>query len=155
MVKFSKFIKEKGVEILKNIIFILLFFILLTACKNTQVYNHNYKYVGEGDYWQAEFQVKGKDVFYEDNGITKYAGESVYESTLTYKGSIEELQSIKKFKYSVEYPGGSYRENRSGPLNDGTFTFSGSGIRARENDKIYVVVNWDDLEESFELKVQE
>lgn len=135
---------------MKNSIFILLFLILLTACKNTQEYN----YVGEGDYWQAEFKVIGNGVFNKENEITEYVNNSIYYSTLTYKGSIEELQSIKKLKYSVEYPGGSFRSNKSGQLNDGTFTFSGSGIRVAENDTIDVVVNWDDLEESFELKLQ-
>lgn len=137
---------------------ILLIFIL-SSCSNTEVYNHDYKLVGEGDFWKAEFHLKGEELFYEKNGIIKYDSKIGYGSTLTFKGSMEELQSIKRFKYSFEYPSGSFRSNSfdeplNQPLNDRTFTHTGSGIIARETDTIHVVVNWDDFEESFELKIQ-
>lgn len=133
----------------------LLFSIMvLTACAETT--NHNYKFTGEGEHWEAEYSYEGIEIWGEDGGTRTYSNEDSYEFVLKYKGSLEELSSMKKLEYAYETTakGGSKTETFTDPPTEVIFTTGGSskgGAKVSEDSIIQIDVKWDDFEESFEL----
>jgi hypothetical protein len=73
---------------------------ILTAC--SEPINSDYKFVGESDHWEAEYSYKGTEIWGEDDGKRTYSNDANYEFVLQYKGSIEDLSSLKKLEYSYK-----------------------------------------------------
>lgn len=127
---------------------------LLTACSETT--NNDYKFSGESEHWEAEYSYKGTEKWGEKDGQRTYSNEDSYQFVLKYKGSIEELSSLKKLEYSYETNSkrGKTTEEYTEPPSTGTFSSSGGskgGAKVHEDEVIKVNVKWDDFEESFEL----
>ncbi|MBO0587515.1 hypothetical protein I2484_09410 [Sporosarcina sp. E16_8] len=127
---------------------------VLTACAETT--NNDYKFKGESEHWEAEYVYTGTEVWRKDNGNRTYSSEDSYQFILKYKGSLEELSSIRKLKYAHETTSSSGETTREfdGPPEVLSFTASGAskgGVIVREDEVIQVKVKWGDLEESFEL----
>ena len=123
---------------------------LLTACTETK--NNDYKFTGESDHWEAEFAYKGTEKW---GGKETYTNEDSDEFRLKYKGSLEELSSLKKLYYSYETNSrrGDSNQEFTEPPSTVTFSTSSSsnGAMVREDTVIKVNVKWDEFEESFEL----
>ncbi|MFS0688773.1 hypothetical protein AB1K89_05985 [Sporosarcina sp. 179-K 8C2 HS] len=139
---------------MKKITTFLIAITLLIACSET-TYN-DYKFSGESEHWEAEYSYKGTEKWGEKNGQRTYSNEDSYQFVLKYKGSIEELSSLKKLEYSYETNRGHGKttEEYTDPPSTRTFSSSGSskgGAKIRVDEVIKVNVKWDDFEESFEL----
>ena len=73
---------------------------------------------GESEHWEAEYVYRGTEVWRKDNGKRTYSNEDSYQLVLKYKGSLEELSSIRKLEYAHKtiLVAGKRRENSMGPL---------------------------------------
>jgi hypothetical protein len=60
---------------LKKILTVFFAMIILTACSNEEIINYEYKYVGEGKYWEAEYLLKGTELWGEEDGRGTYSNE--------------------------------------------------------------------------------
>ena len=85
---------------------ILLVTLLLTACTDEDVIKHDYSFTGEGQYWEAEYLYEETEMRGEKNNGTTHSHESKDIFILRYKGSSEEIQSIKRVDYSYETSAG-------------------------------------------------
>ncbi|WP_180968093.1 hypothetical protein [Cytobacillus massiliigabonensis] len=141
---------------MKRILTVLFAMIILNACSNEEIIHYEYRYIGEGEYWEAEYVFKGTELWGEENGRGTYSNENNDELVLKYKGSLKDLSSVKKLEYSYETSAGSGSNTREfdHPPNGKTFKSAGSsknGAKVNENEMIQVHVKWDDYEESFKL----
>jgi hypothetical protein len=144
-------------NLIKTSIFIMI--MILAACSTEEVTNYQYTFIGEGEFWTAEYLYEGTEIWGEEEGITTYSNEDSYLFRITYKGSTEDIQSMEKLEYSYDTSAGGASIVREfyEPPNDITFTMSGGSIGAKvqEEEIIQVNVKWHDFEESFELTNQE
>ena len=136
---------------MKKIITLLFSIVLLTACSET-TYN-DYKFSGESEHWEAEYSFQGTE---KSGGKDGSSNEDSYEFRLKYKGTLEELSSLKKIEYSYEtnFSGEDITKEFTEPPSTVTFSSSGhsiGGAEVEEDEVIKVNVKWDDFEESFEL----
>ncbi|WP_026575630.1 hypothetical protein [Bacillus sp. UNC438CL73TsuS30] len=158
---------------MKKILTLLLFTIMvLTACtvttdktKNEDVknevidnktINNNYKFVGESEHWEAQYLYNGTETWKDDKGVASYSNKDNYKLVLKYKGSLKELSSMKKLKYSFKTnsSSGKTEEDFPAPPKDRIFTARGGsegGAKVEKDEVIQVHVKWDKFEESFEL----
>jgi hypothetical protein len=141
---------------LKKILTVFFAMIILTACSNEEIINYEYKYVGEGKYWEAEYLLKGTELWGEEDGRGTYSNENSDEFVLKYKGSLKELSSVKHLEYSYETSagGGGGTREFDDPPKEKIFKSTGgskNGAKVNEDEIIQVHVKWDDFEESFEL----
>lgn len=139
---------------LKKIIMLLIVILVLTACAKRV--SNDYKFKGESEHWEAEYVYRGTEVWKKDNGERTYSNEDSYQFLLKYKGSLEELSSIRKLEYAhkTNSSGGETTKEFDGPPEELLFTASGAsegGTKINEDEVIQVNVKWGDLEESFEL----
>lgn len=131
---------------------------VLTACSGDEKQHYGYTFNGEGNYWEAEYSVSGTEIWGKENGSTTFSNEDSDEFVLTYKGTLQELSSLKSLEYSYETStgsGGSGTREFDEPPTEVTFRTGGSGgngAKVREDEVIQVKVKWDSYEESFELK---
>ncbi|MCL7745625.1 hypothetical protein [Halalkalibacter alkaliphilus] len=134
---------------------LLLLTLLLSACSNEEVIKHDYLFTGEGQYWEAEYIYEGTEIWGEENNRTTYSHEKKDTFVLTFKGSLDEMQSIKNLDYSYQTSAGGSSVSREfdQPPNDISFRTSGGGTGAKINkdETIPVIVKWNGSEESFEL----
>lgn len=134
---------------------LLLMILLLSACSAKEVTNYKYTFIGEGEFWQAEYVYEGTETWGEEDGRTIYINEVSDVFRLTYKGSIEEIQAIEQLEFSYDTSTGSGSSIRefAEPPRDITFTITsgGTGAKITEEENIQVNVKWDDFNESFEL----
>ncbi|WP_096271166.1 lipoprotein [Paucisalibacillus globulus] len=141
---------------MKRIITLLLSILLLAACSETT--NNNYIFTGESEHWEAEYVYEGIEKWGEKDGQRTYSNNDSYKFVLTYKGSLEELSSIKKLEYSFETRSGSSDSTMEFTEPPSTVMFSSSGgstgAKVSENEIIKVNVKWDDFEETFELQTK-
>jgi len=140
---------------LKKILMLLIVILVLTAC--TKRVSNDYKFKGESEHWEAEYVYRGTEVWKKDNGDRTYSNEGSYQFLLKYKGSLEELSSIRKLEYAhkTNFSGGETMREFDGPPEELLFTASGAskgGAKISEDEVIQVKVKWDDFEESFELR---
>ncbi|MFJ5718294.1 hypothetical protein [Neobacillus sp. NPDC093127] len=153
---------------MKKILTLLFTILVLTACtevtkneitkeeinKDEVTYN-NYKFIGESEHWEAEYIYKGTETWGDNNGTKTYSNEDNYEFVLKFKGSLEELSSMRNLKYSyktISSGGESERDFDESPR-EIIFTSKGSsnGAKVSKDEVIQVNVKWDKFEESFEL----
>ena len=123
---------------------------------NAETTEHNYQFIGESEHWEAEYSYKGTELWEEDEGKTAYSKKDNYVLTLKYKGSLEELSSMKNLEYSYEttISSGNKREAYPDPPSEKVFKTSGSSVNGAmvgKDEVIKVNVKWDGFEESFEL----
>ncbi|MGO4890644.1 hypothetical protein ACJ2A9_23160 [Anaerobacillus sp. MEB173] len=144
-------------NLFKTSIFIII--IILAACSNEEVTNYEYTFIGEGEFWKAEYIYEGTEIWGEEEGKTTYSNEDSDLFRITYKGSTEDIHSMKKLEYSYDTSGGSATSVREydDPPNDTTFTIKGggTGMKVKEDEIIRVNIKWDNFEEAFELTNQE
>jgi hypothetical protein len=140
-----------GVKLKKILVLLLSTIMVLTACSET--INSDYKFVGESEHWEAEYSYKGTEIWGEDDGQRTYSNKANYEFVLEYKGSVEELSSLKKLEYSykVNSQGASGAQEYTEPPRIVIISSKGSATKVNEDEVIQVNVKWDDFEESFEL----
>ncbi|WP_458353592.1 hypothetical protein [Peribacillus frigoritolerans] len=117
---------------------------------------HNYQFTGESEHWEAVYSYEGTELWGENDGQTTHSSKDNYKLVLTYKGSLEELSSMKNLEYTYETTtsSGSKTEAYTEPPSEKVFTIGGgseNGAIVGEGEVIQVNVKWDGFEESFEL----
>jgi len=130
----------------------------LTACSEKT--NESYTYVGESEHWKAEFVYDVSETWGEKNEKGNYSNEEEYMLTFTYKGTESDLVSIKNISYGYETVSGSGSKTRqfTEPVTQTVFKIGGNAkntARIFPHHVITAKVQWDDYEESFELKIKE
>lgn len=140
---------------MKRLLTFLFPLFFLAAC--TDIKQNDYKFTGESEHWEAEYSYKGTETRGEDNGIGTYSNENSYKFTLTYKGSLEELSSMRRLEYSYStlHSNGKRTEEFNEPTTTIVFSNSGgskNGAKVNEDEVILVKVKWDDREESILLE---
>ncbi|MFF2501347.1 hypothetical protein [Peribacillus sp. NPDC058075] len=124
---------------------------------NQEKTEHNYQFAGESEHWEAVYSYKGTEIWGKnDSKQTTHSSKDNYKLVLTYKGSLEELASIKNLEYTYETTtsSGTKTEVYTEPLDEKVFSMSGAsenGAIIGEGEVIKVYVKWDDFEETFEL----
>lgn len=139
---------------MKKILTFLFPLFLLTACSD--ITHNDYRFTGESEHWEAEYSYTGTETRGEDNGIGTYSNEDSHKFTLTYKGSLEELSSMRKLEYlySTLSSNGKSTEEFTEPTTTKIFSSSGgstNGAKVTKDEVILVKVKWDDVEESILL----
>ena len=138
---------------------------VLTACsfttsKDTQSETraeHNYQFIGDGEHWEAEYSYEATEIWKEnDRKQTAHSSKDRYTLVLKYKGSLEELSSMKNLEYTYETTtsSGTQTEQYTEPPREKVFRSGGgseNGAIIGEGEVVKVNVKWDDNEESFEL----
>lgn len=118
---------------------------------------HNYQFAGESEHWEALYSYKATELWGENGaGQLTNSSKDSYELVLKYKGSLEELSSMKNLEYTYETTSssGTKTESYTEPPSENVFKTSGAsenGALVGEGEVIKVNVKWDDNEESFEL----
>lgn len=128
-----------------------------TESQNNDVITHDYTFTGESEHWSAVFDVEGEEVFYEEEEVMKRDSEVHSEFELTYKGSLDELSSVKEISYGYNTPKSASEVNRTfedAPLDEKVFNETGNTL-VREDRTIEVFVEWDDHAETFHLEATE
>ena len=143
---------------MKKIIAIVLVTFFLAACSEKT--HENYIFVGESEHWKAEFVYDVSETWGEKNGKGNYSNEVQYTLTLTYKGAVSELATIKKVSYGYETTTSSASNTieLTEPLTKSEFKLSGSrenSARIFPHHVITAKVQWDDFEETIELNIEE
>ncbi|KOR83428.1 membrane lipoprotein lipid attachment site-containing protein [Peribacillus frigoritolerans] len=150
---------------MKKILTVLFIMMVLTACsfttsKDTQSETrteHNYQFIGDSEHWEAEYSYEATEIWKEnDRKQTAHSSKDSYELVFKYKGSLEELSSMKNLEYSYETTNesGSTIEQFPEPPSEKVFRTGGGsegGAILGEGEVVKVTVKWDDKEESFEL----
>ncbi|MFE4144549.1 hypothetical protein ACFX4I_22345 [Peribacillus sp. YIM B13472] len=117
---------------------------------------HNYQFTGESEHWEAVYSYKATEIWGRIGKQTTHSSKDNYVLTLKYKGSLEELSSMKNLEYSYEttISSGNKREAYPDPPSEKVFKTSGSSVNGAmvgKDEVIKVNVKWDGFEESFEL----
>lgn len=144
---------------------IMLIVFMFTSCSNKEtietkqdVINHNYTFKAENDMWIAEYKVVGTETFTKNNGVLNVETESNNELSITYKGKLTDLSSIRHMELSYESRINSgkmvndYEKDES--ITSKTFTIKSGGKNCAipdENDIIKVIINTDGIEHTLEL----
>ncbi|MFK4390024.1 hypothetical protein CN563_16285 [Bacillus sp. AFS026049] len=150
---------------MKKVFTVLFIMMVLTACsftnsKDTQSETrteHNYQFIGNSEHWEAEYSYEATEIWREnERKQTAHSSKDSYELVLKYKGSLEELSSMKNLEYSFETTSqsASTKEQFPEPPSEKVFRTGGGsegGAIIGEGEVIKVNVKWDDSEESFEL----
>jgi hypothetical protein len=133
--------------------------ILFIGCSNKEVTSHNYIFKGESDLWTAEYKVDGTDSWSKVEGKLHYESEATKVLTVTYKGDVSELHSVKHLEitYDTGTGGGKLTEDHDSdaPLSQKVFTFRSGGKGQLIPDKdevIKVTINLDGDVQTIELK---
>lgn len=139
----------------------LLLLVLVSAVgyfvgRGKEIINHNYVFVGAGEYWTAEYKVTAKEVFHEKNNRTEYSSNSTSEIKLIYSRELTELSELKEISYSFKGNAGSESGTEAltvPPKSKEVISRSSSGNGAfeRKESKIEVTVEWQDKKETFYL----
>ncbi|MGG4264145.1 hypothetical protein ABEW06_02330, partial [Peribacillus simplex] len=95
---------------MKKIFTILFIMMVLTACGVT--YSNettsetktelDYQFTGESKHWEAVYSYKGTEIWGEKNKQKTHSSKDNYVLTLKYKGTLEELSSMKNLEYTYE-----------------------------------------------------
>lgn len=117
---------------------------------------HNYQFIGESEHWEAIYSYKATEIWGGNGKQTTHSSKDNYVLTLKYRGSLEELSSMKNLEYSYEttFSSGNKREAYPDPPSEKVFKTSGSSVNGAmvgKDEIIKVNVKWDGFKESFEL----
>ena len=122
---------------------------------------NDYVFSGESESWMGELDMEYWRQFFERDGVLGCDSSEDTILTVTYKGDVSELSSVKHIKiaYETNSGSGSMEEEYSAdePIQQTTFTLWGSGtngVQAQKDDIVTVTVTIDGVTESIELKSQ-
>jgi len=128
--------------------------LIIIGCSNKKVIKYDYIYRGENESWTAEYKINGTATFTEKDNKTSYEDDGGKVLTVTYKGDISELSSVKHFEISYKGEGLVYDIGDDDSLNQKTFTLESEGLGAVEDkdEIIKVNINMDGQTQTIELK---
>ncbi|MDA3846396.1 MAG: hypothetical protein PF505_07615 [Vallitaleaceae bacterium] len=134
---------------LVKIVIVLCVLLGLTGCTskdNEDLVEVDEVLLGESDHWTVEYKVDGYYKFYDDNGTLRIEGDGNQELIVTYKGTLEELASMRTIE--IEYPHGDSSHTRSDPPESIVFSHKssvniGTLINVHDGKSIDITVTWD------------
>lgn len=131
----------------------MLLFIII-GCSNKKVIKYDYIYRGENEFWTAEYKINGTATFTEKDNKTSYEDDGGKVLTVTYKGDISELSSVKHFEISYKGRKQIYDLDSDEIFDEKTFTLKSNGLGAVEDkdEIIKVNINMDGQTQTIELK---
>ncbi len=157
---------------MKKLIALLLLFLILfsSACAadgtqstvngNDDYIENHFVFKGESESWSGEMKVDSTLQFYEKDGVLGCDTNEKHKLTVTYKGDVSDLSSVKQLKIDFDAgpsSGSLEEEHVDDPITQKTFVMQGggSGTALIQKDKIVTVtVTIDGKTESFEMKNQ-
>jgi len=137
---------------------ILLIFIFV-SCSKKDVTNYKYTYTGENEQWNVVYKVNESVTFTNEDNILDAETEAKNVLTITYKGNLTDLSSVKhtEISYECSTEGGKrvedYSEGES--ISSKTFTLISGGKNGalHSGDEIITVtINIDGDTQTLELK---
>lgn len=141
---------------MRKIVVILVAIMLVTivGCSNRKIIRYDYTYRGENEFWNAEYKVNGTATFTEKDNKTSYSDNGSKILTVTYKGDISELSSVKHLDISYKSRKLVYDFDQNESIDQKTFTLKSNGLGSVENkDEILKVdINLDGKIQTIELK---
>lgn len=105
--------------------------------KGTRKEDFQYTYMGEGDYWIAQYKISGNKIL---RNIKK-------EFTLIYKGDLKEIENMKELRYIYEttIDGGAGAIFIDKPVKEKYFTCISYDMKGttKEDEDILVDIKWE------------
>lgn len=138
----------------KNFVFItFLIIIMVVGCSKKEVFHENYTFVGENHDWKAKCTAKETVTFTEHNNKTEATNNSDNKLTITYKGKLSNLSSVKhiKISYKTDLSEGFYDGRLDEGVTSKTYIFTSVGQITDENDIIKVTIELDEKRTTFNL----
>lgn len=144
---------SKWGKIMKSKVLLLFFLItiFISGCSKNDTIIHDYALKGENDHWIAEYIGHSEGEFYKENGKLKYRGNSREKLTLTYKGELSELSTVRKVGYSFSSGGGTTTFGE--PPDRKVFIWDSEGssmITKEDTERVNITI--DDKTETIEMK---
>lgn len=140
---------------IKAVILLILVASLVFGCKKSDedIIKVDKELIGESEHWKVSYKAKGYINFYKDNGTLMVKSDGSYKIALEYKGTQEELDTIRMTK--VEYPMGSSMHNSSDSPDSFIFNYTGSIStttvqKISQGEKLEITVKWDGINGSTE-----
>ena len=153
-----------------TVLLMLLSIFLLIACaadgtqssvkiSDDYIENH-FVFKGESELWTGEMKVDSTLQFYEKDGVLGCDTNEKHKLTVTYKGDVSDLASVKQLKIDFDAgpsSGSLEEEHVDDPITQKTFVMQGGGsgsAQIQKDEIITVTVTIDGKTESFEMKNQ-
>lgn len=141
---------------MRKIVVILVTIMLFTivGCSNRKIIRYDYTYRGENEFWSAEYKINGTSTFTEKDNKTSYEENGSRILTVTYKGDISELSSVKHLEISYKNRRLGYDFDDNESLNQKTFTLKSNylGTVEGKDEILKVYINLDGKTQTIELK---
>lgn len=138
-----------------KVIFLLFIICILTfgtgCTTNNNIVKQDFNLKGENDNWITEYKGQSKGEFYKEKGVLKYKEKSDGMLTLTYKGNLSDLASVREIGY--EFVNCSVKMTSDHAPDKKTFTWNqGLSAVVDENSIKNVDVIIDGKKEIIEMK---
>ena len=154
-----------------TVLLVLLSIFLLSACAagstqtnttgsgNDDYIENHFVFKGESESWTGEMKVDSTLQFYEKDGVLDCDANEDHTLTVTYKGDVSDLASVKQLKIDFDAGpsgGGLEEEHADDPIAQKTFVMQGggNGAQIQKDQIITVTVTIDGKTENFEMKNQ-
>ena len=140
---------------LKKVIpIVLLSLLLITAGCNADAVSYDYTYSGQSEHWTGEYHLKGSYRFTQGSDDTHFDSGSDGLLTVSYKGDIAELSSVKNYTIAYECISGGGKMTEEGAPDKRVFTFTkrNDGGVVDGTETITVSVTLDGQTETFKLQ---
>ncbi len=131
------------------------------GCRKTEMHHYEYRYRGESEHWLAEYDIVGYAYWGREGSDFQYDSHFVKNLTVTYRGDVSELATVKYFKIDCSdkigwVRSGGYDETM--PLSETVFTRKRTtdGDLFPKKETIYeIVMTLDDEVETITLAIEE
>lgn len=136
------------------VILIVIMLFSIVGCSNKKIYTYDYNYRGENEFWAGEYKVSGNAIFTEKDNKTSYEGNGSEIFTVTYKGDISELASVRHLEIYSEDTKLVYDLDSDESLRQKTFILksrSTDGVEPKK-ETVEVNINIDGKIQTIELK---
>jgi hypothetical protein len=143
--------KRKSILIMIALIFALLF----SGCgQHGRIISHNMTFTGGNDKWKAEYKITGQGEFYQNGDTLDYRSNDDKVFTLTFRGDLTELSSVKHFSYTYTSSASGGGASLDAPPDKNALVShsSGNGAVESKDETISVVINIDGKQTSFDMK---
>ncbi len=78
-----------------------------TSCSNNNIVKQDFNLIGENNNWIVEYKGHSEGEFYKVMGKLNYREKSDGNLTLTYKGELSDLTSVREIRYEFANGGGT------------------------------------------------
>lgn len=134
---------------------LMLIIIFLAGCSKKDVTNYNYLFQGENKHWKAVYKTDGTVICIEKKGTLDVKSNAKNRLTVTYKGKLKDLNTVKHFELSYKINSGGGRLVGNYPEGKGirskTFTFDSESILLNKDQIFKVTVILDGKKETIKL----